>query len=137
MSRYDVKDTLPKLRSFSHEWDAEVVDDAASRHDHSSAALTLDLDKCIKCGRCVTMCGEVQVGWVGGGTVPGREGTEGRASGAGDRVQCMPMRGGVILSCDRNARLHPRRTLAAAHERPGHAQPLAQRAPGRAGAGRD
>ncbi|EFN56510.1 hypothetical protein CHLNCDRAFT_34957 [Chlorella variabilis] len=43
ISRYNVKDA-----DFEH------------FHDSSSTALTLDLEKCIKCGRCVTMCGQVQ-----------------------------------------------------------------------------
>lgn len=38
---------------------------------HGTAAITVDLDKCIQCGRCVTMCQDVQnmnvLGWVGRG----------------------------------------------------------------------
>ncbi|KAL4447934.1 hypothetical protein ABPG75_005153 [Micractinium tetrahymenae] len=60
ISRYNVKDVLPKLRAYSHEWDAEVEADYDHYHDSSSTALTLDLEKCIKCGRCVTMCNQVQ-----------------------------------------------------------------------------
>ena len=39
--------------------------------DKSSGAIIIDYDKCIKCGRCVTMCQDVQnmnvLGWVGKG----------------------------------------------------------------------
>ncbi len=38
---------------------------------HGTAAITVDLDKCIQCGRCVTMCQDVQnmyvLGWLGRG----------------------------------------------------------------------
>jgi NADH-quinone oxidoreductase subunit G len=37
-----------------------VQADFEGYHDSTSKALTLDLEKCIKCGRCVTMCGQVQ-----------------------------------------------------------------------------
>lgn len=33
-------------------------------HDESSAAISIDFEKCIKCGRCVSACGLIQVGKV-------------------------------------------------------------------------
>ena len=49
------------LLSFcSHEWDNEVSADEGL-HDSSSAAINIDFEKCLKCGRCVTACGLIQV----------------------------------------------------------------------------
>eukprot|EP00884_Botryococcus_braunii_P007911 jgi/Botrbrau1/17120/Bobra.0157s0021.2 len=60
ITRYHIGSGLPKLRDFSHEWDDEMEQEFPHYHDSSSHALTLDLDKCLKCGRCVTACGVVQ-----------------------------------------------------------------------------
>eukprot|EP00887_Chlorella_sp_A99_P003926 scaffold11.g3926.t1 len=64
VSRYSVDRVgfkLPsKLRKFSHEWDDEVQADFERIHDTSSAALQIDMEKCLKCGRCVTACGLIQ-----------------------------------------------------------------------------
>ncbi|KAL4452172.1 hypothetical protein ABPG75_007834 [Micractinium tetrahymenae] len=57
---YMSKKSLPKLRQFSHEWDSEVQSDEHGLHDSSSAAITIDFEKCLKCGRCVTACDVVQ-----------------------------------------------------------------------------
>lgn len=69
--RYNVTDQLPRLRHFSHEWDDEVQSDFEALHDTSSAAIQVDLEKCLKCGRCVTACGMIQnmdvLGWEGRG----------------------------------------------------------------------
>jgi len=69
VGRYSVGDGLPTLRSASHEWDEEVAGRQEEYHDSSSAAIHFDLEKCIKCGRCVTACGLVQemnvLGWAG------------------------------------------------------------------------
>lgn len=38
-------------------------------HDQTDAAITIDFEKCLKCGRCVSVCGLIQVGgrgWVRG-----------------------------------------------------------------------
>ncbi len=43
------------------EWNAAVEKTYDARHDTSSSALVVDLDKCIKCGRCVTACNMMQV----------------------------------------------------------------------------
>lgn len=42
-------------------WNKELQQEYDQRHDTSTAALVVDLDKCIKCGRCVTACNLVQV----------------------------------------------------------------------------
>ena len=82
--RYNITDALPRLRHLSHEWDDEVQHDFDNlhltntndnnhlQHHHSTTpALDIDLEKCIKCGRCVTACGLVQemnvLGWKGRG----------------------------------------------------------------------
>ncbi|PRW56960.1 ferredoxin [Chlorella sorokiniana] len=64
-NRYNVdsymsKKGLPKLRQFSHEWDDEQRAHAEEWHDSSSASITVDFEKCLKCGRCVTACDVVQ-----------------------------------------------------------------------------
>lgn len=46
---------------FSQSWAEDVEKEYNQRHDTSTAALVVDLDKCIKCGRCVTACNSVQV----------------------------------------------------------------------------
>ncbi len=35
----------------SHEWDDEQVAHAEEWHDSSSASITVDFEKCLKCGR--------------------------------------------------------------------------------------
>eukprot|EP01024_Parvocaulis_polyphysoides_P027104 TRINITY_DN2462_c0_g3_i2.p1 TRINITY_DN2462_c0_g3~~TRINITY_DN2462_c0_g3_i2.p1 ORF type:complete len:401 (-),score=39.57 TRINITY_DN2462_c0_g3_i2:5-1183(-) len=60
LTRYNIGDGYPKLRDFSHEWDQQMQDDAQHWKDHSSKAIELDLDKCLKCGRCVTACNLIQ-----------------------------------------------------------------------------
>ena len=77
--RYNVGDGSPSLRSLHHEWDDEVQSDfealhltTKTGHDGSTtAAIDIDLEKCLKCGRCVTACGLVQemnvLGWQGRG----------------------------------------------------------------------
>ncbi len=76
--RYNVGDDIPSLRSLRHEWDNLSTDDfdalhlTTSGHDGpTTAAIDIDLEKCIKCGRCVTACGLVQemnvLGWQGRG----------------------------------------------------------------------
>lgn len=75
--RYNVGDGLPSLRQYSHEWDEDVQNGFESLHlspDHDSPtthAIDIDLEKCLKCGRCVTACGLVQemnvLGWKGRG----------------------------------------------------------------------
>ena len=75
--RYNVVDGLPNLRSFSHEWDEEVQSDFEALHlspdaqAPTTAAIDIDLEKCLRCGRCVTACGLVQemnvLGWKGRG----------------------------------------------------------------------
>eukprot|EP00887_Chlorella_sp_A99_P001323 scaffold14.g1323.t1 len=72
IARYDVKDPLPRLRDFSVDWAEKMDEQGAEYHDSTrrgrGTALTIDLEKCVKCGRCVTMCQDVQhmniLGWV-------------------------------------------------------------------------
>jgi ferredoxin len=42
------------------EWDDELQEHEAEFHDFSSHALTMDFEKCVKCGRCVNVCSIVQ-----------------------------------------------------------------------------
>ncbi|KAI8101874.1 hypothetical protein M9434_006936 [Picochlorum sp. BPE23] len=69
IKRYNVSDGFVRRRQRRHEWDDEEM------HDSSSASLEIDLDKCIKCGRCITACNMIQhmnvLGWEGraGGSV--------------------------------------------------------------------
>lgn len=71
LRRYNVGEGLPALRHFSHEWDDEVQSDFEQLHDTSSPSIRIDLEKCLKCGRCVAACGLVQemnvLGWTGRG----------------------------------------------------------------------
>lgn len=71
LRRYNVGEGLPALRHFSHEWDDEIQSDFEHLHDTSSPSIRIDLEKCLKCGRCVAACGLVQemnvLGWTGRG----------------------------------------------------------------------
>lgn len=78
IKRYNVGDEIPSLRSLHHEWDDEVQSDFEALHltttghdGPTTAAIDIDLEKCLKCGRCVTACGLVQemnvLGWQGRG----------------------------------------------------------------------
>ncbi|PSC71155.1 ferredoxin [Micractinium conductrix] len=57
---YMAEHSLPKLRQYSHEWDSELASEAGALHDSSSAAIAIDFEKCLRCGRCVTACDTVQ-----------------------------------------------------------------------------
>ncbi|GAB4819092.1 hypothetical protein N2152v2_006138 [Parachlorella kessleri] len=59
-ARYNVKDMLPKLKEFSKEWEEDVQGHYQQYHDQSDAAITIDFEKCLKCGRCVSVCGLIQ-----------------------------------------------------------------------------
>jgi len=78
IQRYNVGDGFPSLRSRHHEWDDEVQSDFEALHltttgheGPTTAAIDIDLEKCLKCGRCVTACGLIQdmnvLGWQGRG----------------------------------------------------------------------
>ena len=63
IKRYNVSGgVIPKLRMHEHEWDDEF---------RGSRSLEIDLDKCIKCGRCISACNIIQkmnvLGWQGRG----------------------------------------------------------------------
>lgn len=69
-------------------------------HDSSSTALTLDLEKCIKCGRCVTMCNQVQASRPAGRPHPGRLGNAIKGAGltphAQPNVECTDRRAACL-----------------------------------------
>lgn len=77
IARYNIKGQLPPLAQVSPEWAEFKEDHAEEYHDSTSMALSIDLEKCVKCGRCITMCQDVQkmniLGWVNRGreTHPG------------------------------------------------------------------
>ncbi|KIZ02242.1 NADH dehydrogenase I subunit G [Monoraphidium neglectum] len=60
---------LPKLRAQSPDY--REAASHYSAHDASSAAISIDREKCIKCGRCVEVCQDVQkmnvLGWFSRG----------------------------------------------------------------------
>jgi len=68
IKRYNICSGYPGFlpKGTDHEWDDEGM------HDASSASIEIDLEKCIKCGRCITACGLVQtmnvIGWQGRGS---------------------------------------------------------------------
>jgi NADP-reducing hydrogenase subunit HndD len=54
--KYNIQDApqFPKLRAFDHEW------------DETTSALSREMDKCVKCGRCISACEVVQgIGTLG------------------------------------------------------------------------
>lgn len=60
IKRYNVQDGIATLRHEFHEWDDDHHDFDESFRNASSASISIELDKCLKCGRCVTACGLVQ-----------------------------------------------------------------------------
>lgn len=60
---------LPKLRASSPDYREAAAHFSA--HDESSPAIALDREKCVKCGRCVEVCQDVQgmdvLGWFARG----------------------------------------------------------------------
>eukprot|EP00890_Picochlorum_soloecismus_P003486 jgi/Picsp_1/4138/NSC_01647-R1_fe-only len=69
IKRYNIASGYPGFlpKGMDHEWDNND-----GLHDTSSASIEIDLEKCIKCGRCITACGLVQtmnvIGWQGRGS---------------------------------------------------------------------
>ena len=98
----------------SHEWDSELASEAGALHDSSSAAIAIDFEKCLRCGRCVTACDTVQDMNVLGMAGRGRERhpaliTE--AMSLSKCISCGQVRGqaGVVEQRRRTCRRHAAR----------------------------
>jgi NADH dehydrogenase/NADH:ubiquinone oxidoreductase subunit G len=70
LQRYSAEDSpLGSLPACHRDRPNELYGDLSGSRVHS--AIAVDLDKCVKCGRCVTACQEVQqmnvLGWMGRG----------------------------------------------------------------------
>ena len=72
LSRYNVGEMGATLRHASHEWDDSIQFEGDEPCvDSTPGAIHIDLDKCLRCGRCVTACNVIQnmgvIGMVGRG----------------------------------------------------------------------
>lgn len=72
LSRYNIGEMGATLRHKTHEWDDEIqFEGDEEQMDASPGAIHIDLEKCLRCGRCVTACNAIQnmgvIGMVGRG----------------------------------------------------------------------